>query len=74
MGKASVTDAVIIAVIFAGLLYDLFAYVKWGNEATLSVRIFRLAKDWPMLPFLFGVLVGHWFWPLGGTDGLGEPK
>jgi hypothetical protein len=43
-------------------LYDIYAYVEGGGEATISVVIWENAKDWPMIPFLAGVLCGHFFW------------
>lgn len=41
--------------------YDVFAVLEYGNEATISVRMLRLGKAYPIIPFATGVLVGH-FW------------
>ena len=43
--------------------YDLAAFLRSGNDATVSMVILDAAKEWPIVSLLFGVLVGHLFVP-----------
>jgi hypothetical protein len=42
---------------------DLYLYVTRGNAATISYAILTLALLHPIVPFMFGMLAGHLFWP-----------
>ena len=42
--------------------WDLYAYVVGGSRATISVIITDISKDFLIIPVMFGVLIGHWFW------------
>jgi hypothetical protein len=50
----------IIAVAIA--VIDIYASIKGGDHDTISGRIWDWSKEYPMLPFCFGVLAGHLFW------------
>lgn len=50
------------SIIVAGV-YDLFTAYSHGKDATISVVILSLAREWPILPFALGVLMGHLLWP-----------
>lgn len=43
--------------------FDLFVYLYYGTEPTLSAIILEWSQAYPILPFVFGVLCGHLFWP-----------
>ena len=43
-------------------IYDVYALIEGGAEATISSVIITLSHDFLIIPFLFGVLVGHLFW------------
>lgn len=71
------TVAVLVGFVILGVLstvallvYDLIAYSRGGNEATLSKVILDTSRDWPIIPLLvgliFGLLSGHFFWPQQG--------
>ena len=60
----NVTYAVIFSAIAALIIYDVFALLKWGNDCTISVRIWTLARRYPIIPFAIGVLMGHFFWQM----------
>lgn len=34
------------------------------DKKTISQVIARWAVKHPIIPFVFGVLMGHWFWPV----------
>lgn len=44
------------------ILVDLF-FVFTGRE-TISEYIYELSKNYPIVATGFGVLIGHWFWPI----------
>jgi len=54
-------------------LYDIVALVKGGGEATISVVILEASHNYPIIPFLFGVLMGHFFWRIQ-TPIIGSKK
>lgn len=46
------------------IVWDIIVYVKVGSPATISVVILNWSKEYPVLPFAFGVLCGHLFFPI----------
>lgn len=52
----------IIASFVIWIAWDIYAYF-FGTDSTLSVVVTDWSHYTPMWPFLFGVLMGHWFWP-----------
>lgn len=44
---------------------ELWAY--WSNRTTLSLFVVRMSRNWPLLPFAAGLIVGclatHFWWP-----------
>ena len=45
-------------------IYDVVALAVWGVGATISRVIgVEASFDSPFIPFGFGVLMGHLFWP-----------
>lgn len=46
--------------------YDIYAATK--GKVTISWSIFEISRKWPIVPFLFGFLVGglagHFFFPI----------
>ena len=46
--------------------YDIYAITK--NKPTVSWAVFYTSRKWPIVPFLFGFLVGglagHFFFPI----------
>lgn len=51
---------VIVAVILLSL-YDIVAAIYGGDGSTISEVIRNAAYKAPIVPFVFGVLCGHWF-------------
>ena len=41
------------------LIYEI--YTLYSRKQTISAGMYWLAKR-PIIPFLIGVLMGHWFW------------
>jgi hypothetical protein len=64
---SEVTVLVLIAGLLAWIVYDLIAYVRGGNSATISRVMLGTAAKYPVFAlafvFLLGVLTGHLFVP-----------
>jgi len=54
-----------LSIVVLGLV-DLGLYV-FGENATFSVVITDWSLYSPWMPFAFGVLMGHWFFPAKGS-------
>ncbi len=52
----------IVAIVAMVTLYDVWA-VAHGYEKTISSTLFAASRDWPAIPFMFGFLAGHLFFP-----------
>ncbi len=44
------------------ILYDIAAALIWGQRATISVTLYSLSKQYPVIPFLIGFVLGHVIW------------
>ena len=64
----TVTIMTLLLALVALLGYDLFAVYRFGYEGTISLVVFTMAKSFPIIPFLAGVVVGHLFFPIEGTN------
>lgn len=42
--------------------YELYALVTPAEGDTISEIVWHFARRYPILPFAFGVLMGHFFW------------
>jgi hypothetical protein len=62
---------VIFIVFWVALLtvYDVWALTK-GYEFTVSSTLLQAARDWPIIPLVVGILIGHLFFPnrAAGSD------
>lgn len=61
MGAAFV-DVVLLALVGLLIVWDVFLAAREPSGDTISERIRFWARRYSMIPFSFGVLVGHWFW------------
>ena len=61
------TWVVLIVTAIGLIVWDIVVYVQGRGEtkakATISRRILRFSQRHIVLPFAFGVLMGHFFWP-----------
>jgi hypothetical protein len=70
MNPREITLAVVVlsTLVYVGGLvaYDVFAFVRWGNQATISVVVRDLARAWPwvgvVVGFFLGLITGHIGW------------
>lgn len=61
MSKIIVT-AVCIGCILAIILWDIYLAADKIDGNTISAIITEAAKKHPMIPFVLGVIIGHWLW------------
>jgi len=57
-----ITVIFIVAVIAIIIIYDVWALVAGGAEATISSVLLNESKNYPIIPFTLGVVCGHLFW------------
>lgn len=62
----SLTFIWLVGLFFFLIAYDIYAVMK--NKPTVSWAVFDISRKWPIIPFLFGFLVGglagHFFFPI----------
>ena len=64
MTPRHITQAVLLTALLLLGAYDLFAFLRWGRENTISVVLYETAQQFPVIAFGLGVLAGHVFWPI----------
>ena len=65
MKPRELTGYVIIGILVLIFVYDFYAYVVGGQDATISsVIITDWALNYPAFTFGIGFIMGHLFWPL----------
>jgi hypothetical protein len=62
MGR-QLTNAFLLVWIAAALLWDGYAYAKWGSAATISCVVKSWSRWCPFLALLLGALLWHVFGP-----------
>lgn len=58
----NLTDKVVLAVIALLLAYEGWTLVNSTPADTISESVWRIASSRPLVPFLAGMLCGHFFW------------
>ena len=56
----TLTGWFIIATALVWFVFEM--YVLIAKKQTISNAMYELAKRNPSLPFVIGLLMGHWFW------------
>lgn len=59
--KPEIVEYVIIAATLIILGWDLYLYKDEYPENTISQIIIKRTKKRPLIPLLWGFLMGHWF-------------
>lgn len=60
------TKILVVFTAVALVLYDVYAVVAGGKEATISWIVLQWSKVYPIIPFALGVVIGHMFWKNDG--------
>ncbi len=62
----SLTFLWLVGLFFFLVAYDIYAVIK--GKSTVSWIVFDISRKWPIVPFLFGFLIGglagHFFFPI----------
>jgi len=56
-----ITQVGVIATAVLWIGWDVVAYLWGGNESTISRVITDASRDWPIIPLLVGIVLGHLF-------------
>lgn len=57
---------IVLSVVIVGLAaWASVAAAVGGELDTVSAHVRDYGHKFPLVPFAAGVLVGHWFWPMG---------
>lgn len=50
--------------LFALLMaWDLYTLIRNGYASTVSATLLKFSQRFPVVPFAFGILLGHLIWP-----------
>lgn len=63
MNFRPITRWIMLSVIAALIVWDVLAYLIGGNNSTISVIITDWSYYSPWIPYLFGLMCGHFFFP-----------
>ena len=47
-------------------VYDVYVFIAGGTETTISHVMITWAYDYPIFPFIMGIVCGHLFWRMPG--------
>jgi hypothetical protein len=56
-----ITEIFIVLSIIIILGFDIFLVLKYGKDKTITHVIIKYSKLWPIIPFAFGFLMGHFY-------------
>jgi hypothetical protein len=62
--KITFTDIFIASFIVTALGVDAIFLWRGGVKNTISFRMIEWSKLYPIIPFLIGIVMGHFFWQL----------
>jgi hypothetical protein len=62
MDTVTLTSYVMLGAAALLIAYDVYVAVNDTSGDTISEIITKHSLRRPIIPFAFGVLIGHWFW------------
>ena len=65
MRRVTIWIAGIATIVIIG--WDVFAHL-YAENSTFSVVFTDWSRQLPTFAFLWGFLMGHWFWPAQGSE------
>lgn len=68
MNWRQITKWVIIGSVVFIAGYDVLTITEGGVQTSISVMLYNYSCANPIIPFAFGVLMGHLFFPSGATN------
>lgn len=75
LNPETVAALAMAGVLVAAGLVDLYQALRHDGRNTVSGVILALSRAYPIIPFLMGVLIGHFLWPQipGGPKTSADP-
>lgn len=70
MKVKTLTIYVLLIAIVALIAYDFYALAAGGTSASISHLVKVWGHKYPIIPFVVGVLCGHFFWGVKQTNEL----
>ena len=58
----NITQIIVILSVLFIIIFDIIIYKMRGVESTVSRIVLYWAKEYPIIPFAVGVVIGHLFW------------
>lgn len=52
-------------IVICAFIYNTIAHMKGRPDLTISWLVRDISKEHPVIPFLCGMVAGHWFWGIG---------
>lgn len=59
--------AAIPIVVICAFIYNTIAHLKGRPDLTISWLVRDISREHPIIPFLCGLLMGHFFWNIGNN-------
>lgn len=72
MNFKKIVPIFIAVTVIAVLAVDVWLLAKGGTEATISHWMIVSSYQYPLIPFFWGFLMGHFFWRLRDTKDTGK--
>jgi hypothetical protein len=66
IGPNAFVAILLMVVLYVVGVYDAVALMFYGHTYTVSYVIKSWSREFPIVPILVGLLIGHLFWPVGG--------
>jgi hypothetical protein len=57
------TSIMLVATVIWSAVWDVYAMIRYGPEATITHVIGNWSAVYPVLPLTVGLVLGHLFWP-----------
>lgn len=67
---AQITIILLVVTLIIWLVYDYFALTNETKGDTISAILQIYSHKWITLPFAFGYMMGHWFFPMESDRGF----
>jgi hypothetical protein len=56
----SITGWIIVINVILLILYNVFAFWMWGQDATISKVMEHKMMNFPVIALVIGIILGHW--------------
>jgi hypothetical protein len=60
----SITAILIISTVIIWVIFDVYIIYKKGKHASISAYLIRWFREYSLVSFLTGMVMGHFFWSM----------